>query len=174
MFGRIHLLIVFLVGIIDFQKHTQLKKLKSMSQKVCYLLISPEKFQIMHGNGCFNGASGSNTGKKVSAILLPNNGLSSESETQVDKTDGSSVVAGPWRSRLADSFHQKYEVLPGRKLCSISHYNKEGDFLFSELRELPNGSPMATATNTPKSSEKPKVTKETLLSWLKTLSRDTK
>jgi len=129
-------------------------------------------------DGFYNGASGSNTGKKVSAILLPNNGSSSESVTPPSSTDACNDVTCPSNSPL-DAISLKkmatrevYKVL-GNNLCEISYYNRNGEFLYSVQKPLRNGSPMATATDTPKSSQ-PKLTRQSLLSWLKTLSPDTK
>ncbi len=168
------------MGIIGSQKPTPLKKLKSMSQKVCYLLTSPEKFQTTHGNGCCNGASESNTGKKVSAILLPNNGSSSESVTPNLSTDACNDAERPLHSALDVISLKKMttrEVYKRVKdnLWEISHYNNNGDFLFSELRPMSSGSPTVTATDTPKlSKDAPRLTRQSLLSWLKTSSPDTK
>ena len=168
------------MGIIGSQKPTPLKKLKSMSQKVCYLLTSPEKFQTTHGNGCCNGASESNTGKKVSAILLPNNGSSSESVTPNLSTDACNDAERPLHSALDVISLKKMatrEVYKRVKdnLWEISHYNQRGEFLFSELRPMSSGSPTVTATDTPKlSKDAPKLTRQSLLSWLKTSSPDTK
>lgn len=129
-----------------------------MPQKVCYLLTSPEKFQQQRGNGCSNTDSPSHTGKKMSAILQAPTASSSKSES-------------PLRSPSGDSFRTVYTVLREQGMCRISHYNEEGDFLWSELRPLINGLSGETVTATPKSSG---LTREKLLSWLKTSSQPTK
>ena len=46
-------------------------RLSQMSQKVCYLLTSPEKSQQKPGNGSYNTDSHTPTGKNIPAILKP-------------------------------------------------------------------------------------------------------
>ena len=150
-----------------------------MSQKVCYLLTSPEKFQQQHGNGCSNGASPSHTGKKVSAILLPTPASSSELETLPSREESSNDQTPPWRSPSGGtSRRQVYRVLPCRTQVEILHFDGEDTFLWSEIKYLKeppsNGSPTVIATNMPKSLPRPKLTREAVLSWLKTLSPGTK
>ena len=129
-----------------------------MSQKVCYLLTSPEKFQQQLGNGCCNTDSPSHTGKKMSAILRP-------------PPASSSKLANPSPSPSDVSCRTVYTLLKDQGMCRISHYNEEGDFLYSELRPLLNGLSGVTAIDTPKPLA---LTRESVLSWLKTLSPATK
>lgn len=64
-----------------------------MCQKVCALLISPEKFQQNACNGSCNSGSHGPTGKTVSAILKPSNALYSRSGTIINYVSASDEIS---------------------------------------------------------------------------------
>lgn len=179
--------IVGLALIMYFQNILLFLMTQSINKsRLCFLTTGPEKFQTMHGNGCYNGACQPPIGKKVSAILLPKKDLSSESETPTSKTECCNETTAPWHSPLDEKYMtqisktpkigaSRYKLLPGGEYYEITHFDKEGQLLFSELQAVQkNGTSGATATGTPKLLESPPLTREAMLSWLKTLSQPTK
>ena len=101
--GLMALPIVLVVGIIYILNIMFQRWLKTMSQKVCALLISPEKFQLSASNGSYNSDSPGVTGKKVSAILLPKNDSSSASSV----TEQTGTTRDPWPFPSGATMEQK-------------------------------------------------------------------
>ena len=67
-----------------------------MSQRVCYLLTSQQRFLDEHSNGSCNGNSPGVTGRKVSAILQAKTDSSSESASQELTQQELPATESPW------------------------------------------------------------------------------